>query len=291
MDPIEEKKHLVFYEVMKYPVPAQQDFFLFEKKIEPLTPSPYNGEGRGEVTQPWAHFSRTHKNEYLDEFIWYINKYGRLYKSLPFIKNIFLCNSITFNSLKKDSDIDLFIITKKNSLWRARLRSVLLFTLTGLKRSVKKKQKKFCLSFYITEDHKNLYSIMLSKTDIYLNYWLAHLVPLYSEDETLDMYKDNSRFSIWLQNHPKKYCINIGNKHFIWDTKAKKIIEFIFWWWLWSLREVLIKLLRLPVLISKTKHHGEKGRGIIINDHMLKFHADARKKISFLYNTIKKQYK
>ena len=132
----------------------------------------------------------------MEEFITHIEKYGRRYKALPFVKNIFLCNSITFNSLKKDSDIDLFIITKKNSLWRARFRSVLLFALTGLKRSRKKKEKKFCLSFYITEDHKSLYNIMISKTDIYLNYWLAHLVPLYSEHETLDMYKDNTRFTI-----------------------------------------------------------------------------------------------
>jgi hypothetical protein len=181
---------------MNYPVPTQKHLFACEKKRE------------GEYI-PSKTFSREKKNEYMDEFITIINKYGWLYRSLPFVKEIYICNSISFNAVKKDSDIDLFIITKKRAIWRARFFSTLFFFVTGLKRSYKKKDKKFCLSFYITEDHKSLYNIMLPKTDIYLTYWLAHLIPLYSEGDNDPIYTQNKWFASMLPNHPEQYCINI----------------------------------------------------------------------------------
>lgn len=265
------EKDLLFYHIMNYPIPTQKHLFATEKKIE------------GEYI-PSSTFSREKKNEHIDEFKEIINKYGRLYRSIPFIKQIFICNSISFNAVKKDSDIDIFIITKKNAIWRARLFSTLFFLVTWLKRSYKKKEKKFCLSFYVTEDHQNLYSIMLPKTDIYLSYWLAHLIPLYSEGDNVPIYTHNKRFSTILPNHPQKYCINIWTKQFHGNSRCKKIFERILWWIFWNIREILIRTCRIPILIKKTKQHGKKWWWIIINDDMLKFHMDKRKEISFLYN-------
>ena len=41
-----------------------------------------------------------------------IKRLESTFQSIPFIEQIFLCNSISFNALDKNSDIDLFIITK-----------------------------------------------------------------------------------------------------------------------------------------------------------------------------------
>jgi predicted nucleotidyltransferase len=46
----------------------------------------------------------------MDEYLQEIEKLKPILKSIPFIEHIYLCNSITFNSLNKESDIDLFII-------------------------------------------------------------------------------------------------------------------------------------------------------------------------------------
>lgn len=195
---------------MDYPIPNQKEFFYFEKKI--------NKEIQIEKL-----FSREKKNPFMNPFINIINKYWKLYKSLPFIQEIFLCNSISFNALKWDSDIDLFIITKQNSIRRARLFSAIFFKVLWLKRSMKNKKQKFCLSFYITQDSKNLYPIMLEKTDIYLTYRLAHLVSLYQEsNKNESMYTKNKRFKELLPNHPQDYCINIWNNLFTWKTKLKR---------------------------------------------------------------------
>jgi predicted nucleotidyltransferase len=264
---------LLFYDIMNYPVPKNSEFFEYwtkkEKKNHTLNQD----------------FSRKEKNKYLETFTTKINKFWNLYRSLPFISEIFLCNSITFNSLKEDSDIDIFIITKKNKLRKARFFSELYFTILWQKRFKNNKKQKFCLSFYTREDNTNLYTIMLkNKSDIYLWYRLAHLVPLYQETkEEWIIYKNNPRFEAMFPNHPQKYCINIWTKLFTWKSKFKTIIEFLFGWVFWKLIENLIKYTRKPILRYKTKKLWEKWKWIIVNDKMLKFYDDKRYEIASIF--------
>ena len=264
---------LLFYDIMNYPVPKNSEFFEYwtkkEKKNHTLNQD----------------FSRKEKNKYLETFTTKINKFWNLYRSLPFISEIFLCNSITFNSLKEDSDIDIFIITKKNKLRKARFFSELYFTILWQKRLKNNKKQKFCLSFYTREDNTNLYTIMLkNKSDIYLWYRLAHLVPLYQETkEEWIIYKNNPRFEAMFPNHPQKYCINIWTKLFTWKSKFKTIIEFLFGWVFWKLIENLIKYTRKPILRYKTKKLWEKWKWIIVNDKMLKFYDDKRYEIASIF--------
>ena len=274
MDTIE--KELLFYQIMDYPIPKPKEFFYFEKN---------NKEWKIETN-----FSRKEKNQFMDKFIEKINKYWKLYQSLPFIQEIFLCNSISFNFLKRDSDIDLFIITKNNSIRRARLFSAMFFKLLWIKRSIKDKKQKFCLSFYITEEHKNLYPIMIEKTDIYLAYRLAHLVPLYQENKSTDsIYTKNKRFKELLPNHPQEYYINIWNKYFTWKTKIKKIFEFLFGGIFGQLIELTIKTIRIPILKNKIKGLWIKWKQIVISDQILKFHDDIREQIHLLYKIASKR--
>ena len=264
---------LLFYEIMDYPVPDNQKYFEYWLKTWKAT---------YEQNQS---FSRKEKNKYIDEFSEKINKYWKLYKSLPFVSEIFLCNSITFNSLKEDSDIDIFIVTKKDKLRRARFFSELYFTILWQKRFKNNTKQKFCLSFYTTEDNTNLYQIMLkTKSDIYLWYRLAHLVPLYQETkEEWMIYKNNPWFEAMFPNHPQKYCINIWTNLFTWKSIFKKIIEFLFWWLFWRLIEKLIKYTRKPILRYKTKKLWDKWKWIIVNDQMLKFYDDKRYQIASIF--------
>ena len=276
---IKVEECLRFYKIMNYPVPKHYQYFLYEKKIN-FTQK----KSLSDFIDYQNDFSRKEKNPLLDDYINYINKFWWLYRSLPFVKEIYLCNSITFNALKNDSDIDLFIVTKNDRLRLARFFSVLMFSILWLKRSLKKKNKKFCLSFYIIQDAKNLYSISLPKVDIYLTYWLVHLVPLYFEDGINNkIFTENKWINNILPNFPKKFIINIWNKIFYWKTKIKKILEFIFWWPIWFISQLLTKIIRLPIVIKKKNKLWDKWWGILINNHMLKFHNDKRKKIHLLF--------
>lgn len=274
---MEKTSDVLFYDIMNYPVPTNWQYFSTEKTTtneEKNTPSAFS----------WAK-----EHPLLEEYRCHILKHKKIFQSLPWIKTIYLCNSITFNSLHPKSDIDLFIIAKKWCLWRARLLSAIIFFVLGLKRSKNKTDKKYCLSFYITEEAVNLYSISLANTDIYLAYWLAHLVPLYQEtQEKQTIYTHNQWIYSLLPNLPKdKHNINIHLPIFQENTKFKEVIEKYGNGFFGRIVEYLIKIIWIPLLIYKTKKLKEIGKDIIFNDTMLKFYHDKRKKISLLYRTRK----
>ena len=89
----------LFYDVMKYPLPFQKEFFAYEEIVN-IVKAPEK-----------MLFSRAKPCEEMEEYIALVHKYERLRKSLPFIDMIYLSGSITFNALKEDSDIDLFVVT------------------------------------------------------------------------------------------------------------------------------------------------------------------------------------
>lgn len=268
-----EDKDLLFYKIMNYPIPKEKDIFSLKKK-EIIHKDQENN------------FSWTQKNQILKEYVECINKYWRLYRSIPFIKHIYVCNSITFNALNKNSDIDIFIVTKENALRRARFFSWIFFFVLFIKRNKKNKKKKFCLSFYTTIDNTNLYNISLPKSDIYLVYRIAHLVPLYQE-EKYNIYYDNTWIYSYLPNLPKNHNINIWIKKVSWRSSIKTFLERCFGWYLWRIFEYIIKTIRLPIIIYKKNKLGNKWRWIIINNKMLKFHQDIRKKIYASFKTQK----
>jgi len=283
---LDDQQHLIFYKIMNYEVPRHSSYFLFEKKWWKKQEDILRGQ---EFPPDEPKYSWDKKTPYMDDFIKYITKFSRLYRSVPFIQSIYLCNSITFNALHEDSDIDVFIVTKKWSLRRARFWSAILFLLFGLKRGgVRGKKKKFCLSFYVTHTHQNLYNIMLPQNDIYFIYWLAHLVPLYQETPE-NIYKQNKWLESALPNFPGRHCIDIWIKPTWGKTTFKKIVEFLSGGIIGQGFEYFIKLLRLPIVIYKTRQLKERGWGIVVNNNMLKFHMDIRKKIHLLYIMHKKK--
>lgn len=283
---LDDQQHLIFYKIMNYEVPRHSSYFLFGKKWRQKQEDILRGQ---EFPPDEPKYSRDKKNPYIDDFLAYIEKYDRLYRSVPFIQSMYLCNSITFNALREDSDIDVFIVTKKWALRRARFRSALLFFLFWLKRGgIRGKKKKLCLSFYVTHTHQNLYNIMLPQNDIYFIYRMAHLVPLYQETPE-NIYKHNKWLESALPNFPGRHCIDIWLKPTIGTTIFKKITEFLFGGLIGQGIEYLIKYTRLPIVIYKTKQLWEKWRGIIVNKNMLKFHMDIRKKVHLLYVMYKKK--
>jgi hypothetical protein len=102
--------YLRFYEIMNYPVPKNAELFFQYSDIEPTNANKLLKDTR-EKKQANS-FSRDKKSEYMDEYLKEIKRLEHTFQSIPFVQQIFLCNSISFNALDKNSDIDLFIITE-----------------------------------------------------------------------------------------------------------------------------------------------------------------------------------
>ena len=104
---------------MNYPVPspATQFSWLEEDNIIHST----------SISEDWSREQEIPiiMSEYLDHVL----KYSRLYRSIPFVEQIYLCNSITFNALHEESDIDILIIAKPGMLRLARAWSRFMFSI------------------------------------------------------------------------------------------------------------------------------------------------------------------
>lgn len=261
---------------MNYPVPKNSELYQYinEKNNEQLNNT---------TTIDKNSFSRSQKSEFMDEYIEYINQWARIFKYIPCIRQVYLCNSITFNALHKNSDIDLCIITRTNYLRFARLFSWIVIKFTWLKRDKWKfnnNRKKFCLSFYIDESYTDIYHLRKRQGDIYLSYWLAHTILLYSDTILSDdhLIKNNKKLLAYLPHHPLSQSIVIGNDIIRGGSYIKKIIEWLIcnklgrliqhgiwrirWTWIGGYKK------------SRLSHHTQKE--IIISSTMLKFHDDKR---------------
>ena len=276
--------YLKFYEIMNYPVPKEAELFFQFSDTQSTNENKLLKDSKKEYTKNI--FSRDKKSEYMDEYLKEVKRLKSVFQSIPFVEQIFLCNSISFNALDKNSDIDLFIITKPWRIRTVKFRSMILFALKWAKRFWKRSRKKICLSFFITSDSQNLYPISLPTLDIYLAYWISHLVLIYQPNDTLNnSFFENNKWVKWiLPNYQEKQTISLWINPFSWNTKSKNIMEALWNWFLWNIFETLVKSIQKAIIRLKISLNPIWNKDVITSDTMLKFHQDIREKVSLKYN-------
>lgn len=215
------------------------------------------------------------KSDYMDKFnrskeFWKkVRTYQFLFAICPFVKLVCVCNSLCINATDTNSDIDLLVVAKKNRLFMARLIITLLTSIFGVRRHGNKIKKRFCLSFFISENNLDLSKIAIAPHDIYLAYWIKTLQPISGDYGTYEnLLKQNADF---LQSYFPNPALPKKRYYRKPDAAAN------------SLRKVLEKILgneRLNRKImayqiirahSKMTELTDKS-GTVITEEMLKFH-------------------
>jgi len=143
-----------------------------------------------------------------NKFIWFI-------KLFPFVRGVFLANSLSMGLPDKNSDIDLVIITKKNRLWTCRFFLTGVFSILGHKRIKNKKAapEKFCLSYFIDLGFANLEKQKINNDPLF-THWLATLKPIIGGKSVEYFYSQNA----WLIKHFPNLKIDLNN-----DTRIKPL--------------------------------------------------------------------
>ena len=205
-----------------------------------------------------------------------VHRWQWLLAACPFVKLVAVCNSLPIRAVEDDSDIDLLVITDKKHMFTARFFLTLLTSLSLTRRNGNSIRKRFCLSFYITEDNLDLSEIEQKPYDIYLAYWLKTLEPITGDYQTYEQFMLANRG--WLKpyfgeltKHRRRF-----RKTRPWQQKIKSRLEkwfgsqeFEIKMRNWQLRRAFEKSRRLP-----------DQSGTIITEKMLKFHdKDVREKI------------
>lgn len=125
-----------------------------------------------------------HHRELISAQLWKkVEKYRWVFSLTPYVRMVGICNTLATDNADEGSDIDLFVVVEPGKLFVSRLLLTFWMQILGVRRHGKKVAGRFCLSFFVTEDHLSLESIQKGPIDIYLAYWIKTLVPVYGSNE------------------------------------------------------------------------------------------------------------
>ena len=204
---------------------------------------------------------------------------------LPCVNAIFVCNSLGYSNSRNDSDIDFFIISRRNRLWVTRFFAVFVTHLSGMRRHGNKVNNRICLSFYASSDALSMENILLSGEDIYFYYWLSTLYPLYGYfDNTEKVFTSNTWQNAILPNifpvvpSPRRRA-DMGRMSDFARYMLSKLLNGNFG----NFIEHVTKKLQMRRLMNFAQANSDK-RGVIISDSILKLHViDRRQKFKKIW--------
>lgn len=199
---------------------------------------------------------------------------------IPFIEAVFVCNQLPVTA-DEHSDIDVFIVVKRERLWISRLLATLWLSVWGMRRHTGAIQKHICLSFYCTDDALDLSVIAIDGDDIYLAYWLDWLIPVFDPKQYIHhIYTQNA----WVQRLiPRFGTAPLIDRYRIAHNRVSKVIRFIFeqaWQGAYGafINDQAKRLQSQKMAKHSPTAEEQASRHVVISDHMLKFHENDRRR-------------
>ncbi len=196
----------------------------------------------------------------------------RIFRYIPGIKTIAISNVIGGYNLRYGGDLDFFIITEKDKIWLSRFMAVAITALLGLRPTPQKQMNKICLNFFLSENGPSIKKLKI-ENDIYFDYWIAGLIPVYDRDETFDSFINvNSRIKNIFPNRNFGYSSFRGQINKQPSRYTLKILNFIFGWF-----ENILKKVQLKLLAPELKKIMNQDTRVVINDRVFKLHTHDRR--------------
>lgn len=126
---------------------------------------------------------REEKEKYGLEKIKYAKKIISKLSLIPTVYFIGISGALAMKNSDKNDDIDLFVITAKNSVWITRFVMVLMLKSLGLyrKRNDKNYANKICLNMLID---KTALRFSQKRNDLYTAHEIAQIMPVFNRDNT-----------------------------------------------------------------------------------------------------------
>ncbi len=204
---------------------------------------------------------------------------ARLIGWLPFVRAIFVCNSVAAEMAVEKSDIDFFVVAEAGRLWLVRFCTNIILKIFGLRTNAEHSAGHICLSFFASVNDLNLAPWRVASDDIYLAIWLRQLYPLYDPGQKISqkIQSENAWVSEFLRNadfDDYKYLSGIYSA----DGMVKKFKEWCLSGRLGNFVERQLKQFQWAKLRSNIKEKAKAGGvDVVLTDGILKFHEnDAR---------------
>lgn len=200
---------------------------------------------------------------------------GKLLTLIPSIDYIGISGSLSMNNASESDDIDLFFITKKNTLWITRLLVSLTLMLIHQKRKKKSKsaKDKICPNMFMSKD-KLVFSE--KKRNLYIAHEIVQLKTLYDRNNSHSLFLQKNK---WIKGyfpnfHPtthKKIGVSKLERILLVGIKPLEKIAYILQ------KAYMHKISGETVSHSKAFFHPRDNQGIILD--MLEIRYDRYKRL------------
>ena len=198
---------------------------------------------------------------------------------VPFVRGVFVCNSVAIDNGKKESDVDLIIVVKPGRMFLSRLAVTAIVQLLGYRRSGTKIADRVCLSFYVTDDALDFASLRLQPEDPSLAFWVATFVPLIDRDATFQKVRDSNPWV--LEYFPNVFAAPARNEQLKEDptlTSVKMFFESSFGGSRGEPLEHWARSRQMKRFAANThSRQNDATTDVVISDTLLKFHERDRR--------------
>lgn len=206
---------------------------------------------------------------------------ARLARFVPFVRALFVCNTVALGVPRKDSDVDVFIVLRRGRVWLSRLLLTALLSVCGLRRHGDSVSNKICLSFYISDSSLGIERVAEDRPDIYLIYWLAHLVPVYDPDS---LHARIMRENMWACEFAPCALVPFSphSRHSVSDTRFSRALRRVQEYALSgaagdSAENAARRFQRWHMGRNSASVQNAPDTRVVIDDTMLKFHENDRR--------------
>ena len=250
-----QKDHYQFYSMMWYPAPFQKEFFGYFAD--------------GDFLGGWEplEFSRAKKWDRMDLFHGSIEKRTLLRSKIPFVEQVYITWTHSFNHPSKNDKIWLLVISsmKRHRLCRFFVQFLLFFINLYQRWKV---LPQFFLQSTLSQDSLSVQHLLLPEFDVMLVYQLAHLGLRYQRFPQMSrsMFDENHRLFEYLPHFPSQPVVWLGITPRMWKSGYCAWWERVLWWvWgdvcnvltrIWSLWVLMIRrtfFTKLPVSLQESQ--------------------------------------
>lgn len=205
-----------------------------------------------------------------------LRRAAKYFSLLPAVRCVAAANTLAWWSTTKDSDIDLYIVTKPGHIWSSRFWLVFPFLLLGRRPrhassptyqgSARGGLDPFCFSFFSTSSSLNLEELCLPR-DYYMAFWVRSLVPIFDRDGSLTAIQTENRWaSRTLPNaQPRRH----HHRHVPFVLVSLPIQ--------WRLTEPVFRCVQRDRLPTHLRDIANLDSRVVVTDDVLKFHDNDRR--------------
>lgn len=167
---------------------------------------------------------RVERNKISERKIKIVKKVVRWLRFAPFVRSVAVAGRLAMKNAESRSDLDLFIILKKNKIFTGRLIVTLLVHLLGKRRHGEKICDRICLNHFITKQYS------VSGKDLFAAHEYAYLLPIFGIKAFGKFHAKNE----WIGKYKINFLFSGRNLHMVSDSKltrlSRKTLErFLHW--------------------------------------------------------------